>query len=48
MNKKARYHRHNHELIRFFAGHLVVGLIAGEGMLAGLLLLDIGGLRTMI
>ncbi|MDQ7019934.1 MAG: hypothetical protein Q9M33_12325 [Robiginitomaculum sp.] len=48
MHKQARYRRDNHELIRFFAGHLVVGLIAGEGMLAGLLLLDVGGLRTMI
>jgi hypothetical protein len=48
MDRKARYRRHNDELIRFFMGHLMVGLIAGEGMLAGLLLLDVGGLRTMI
>ncbi|PHS21172.1 MAG: hypothetical protein COA85_13310 [Robiginitomaculum sp.] len=48
MYKKVRYRRHNHQLIRFLARHLIVGLIAGEGLLAGLLLLDAGGLRTMI
>ncbi len=48
MKDKTTYQRHNHELLRFFAGHLVVGFIAGEGLLAGLLVLDIGGLRSLI
>jgi hypothetical protein len=43
-----RYRQKNLGLIRFLAGHLFVGLIAGEGMLAGLLLLDVGGLRSLI
>lgn len=48
MDTKTRYRRKNHELIQFFMGHLIVGLVAGEGVLAGLLWLDVGGLRTMI
>ena len=47
-HKKRRYRRHNRELLRFFAGHLIVGLIAGEGLLAGLLVTNAGGLRTLI
>ena len=42
------YKRDNRALLRFFAGHLVVGLIAGEGLLIGLLATDAGGLRTLI
>ncbi len=48
MANNTRYHRHNKGLIWFFAGHLVVGLIAGEGLLAGLLLTNLGDLRTLI
>ncbi len=48
MDHKARYQKQNHELLRFFAGHLAVGLIAGEGLLLGLLVLDVGGLRSII
>ncbi len=47
--KPGRTYRHdNAALIRFFAGHLIVGLIAGEGLLIGLLLTNAGGLRTLI
>jgi hypothetical protein len=48
MDRKERYRRQNKELIQFFMGHLIVGLIAGEGVLVGLLWLDVGGLRSMI
>ena len=48
MTPGQHYRRDNRELLRFFASHLVVGLIAGEGLLAGLLITNAGGLRTLI
>jgi len=37
-----------HELLRFLAGHLVVGLAAGWTLLALLLWTDVGGLATLL
>lgn len=35
-------------LLYFLAGHLVVGVVAGWTVLAGLLILDVARLRTLI
>jgi len=37
-----------HELLRFLAGHLLVGIAAGWMVLAAMLWLDVGGLATLL
>lgn len=41
-------HKHQNELLVFLAKHLITGLIAGEFTLALLMILDVGGLRSLI
>jgi hypothetical protein len=48
MNTPEPKHKFDSDLLRFLARHLIVGIFLGETALAGLMLLDVGGLRTLI